>query len=155
MTNIFDPSRWSMYPPQTFVSGDYYAFKSDDMSVSFPLSSYAIKFCASQFGNGTRPHRLNKFHWMQWSQDRNTRSPQEQLQHHHGLSKVLEQRIELKQMPKCQLRLIWKYNDQTYSSLPFLDLLNIFLIRFTARSSFSNQNIHDSRKSDNETWRNK
>ena len=86
MTNIFDPSRWSMYPPQTFVSGDYYAFKSDDMSVSFPLSSYAIKFCASQFGNGTRPHRLNRFHWMQWSQDRNTRSPQEQLQHHHGLS---------------------------------------------------------------------
>ena len=86
MTNIFDTSRWSMYPPQTFVSGDYYAFKSDDMSVSFPLSSYAIKFCASQFGNGTRPHRLNRFHWMQWSQDRNTRSPQEQLQHHHGLS---------------------------------------------------------------------
>ena len=86
MTNIFDPSRWSMYPPQTFVSGDYYAFKSDDMSVSFPLSSYAIKFCASQFGNGTRPHRLNRFHWKQWSQDRNTRSPQEQLQHHHGLS---------------------------------------------------------------------
>ena len=86
MTNIFDPSRWSMYPPQTFVSGDYYAFKSDDMSVSFPLSSYAIKFCASQFGNGTRPHRLNRFHWMQWSQDRNTRSPQEELQHHHGLS---------------------------------------------------------------------
>ena len=86
MTNIFDPSRWSMYPPQTFVSGDYYAFKSDDMSVSFPLSSYAIKFCASQFGNGTRPHRLNRFHWMQWSQERNTRSPQEQLQHHHGLS---------------------------------------------------------------------
>ena len=53
MTNIFDPSRWPMYPPQTFVSGDYFAFKRDDLSVSFPLSSYAIKFCASQFGSGT------------------------------------------------------------------------------------------------------
>ena len=42
-----------MYPPQTFVSGDYFAFKRDDLSVSFPLSSYAIKFCASQFGSGT------------------------------------------------------------------------------------------------------
>ena len=53
MTNIFDPSRWPMCPPETFVSGDYFAFKRDDLSVSFPLSSYAIKFCASQFGSGT------------------------------------------------------------------------------------------------------
>ena len=42
-----------MYPPETFVSGDYFAFKRDDLSVSFPLSSYAIKFCALQFGSGT------------------------------------------------------------------------------------------------------
>jgi len=53
MTNIFDPSRWPMCPPETFVSGDYFAFKRDDLSVSFPLSSYAIKFCTSQFGSGT------------------------------------------------------------------------------------------------------
>ena len=42
-----------MCPPETFVSGDYFAFKRDDLSVSFPLSSYAIKFCTSQFGSGT------------------------------------------------------------------------------------------------------
>jgi len=53
MTNIFDPSRWPMCPPETFVSGDYSAFKRDDLNVSFPLSSYAIKFCTSQFGSGT------------------------------------------------------------------------------------------------------
>ena len=53
MTNIFDPSRWPMCPPETFVSGDYFAFKRDGLSVSFPLSSYAIKFCTSQFGSGT------------------------------------------------------------------------------------------------------
>ena len=127
MTNIFDPSRWSMYPPQTFVSGDYYAFKSDDMSVSFPLSSYKIKFCASQFGNGTRPHRLNRFHWMQWSQDRNTRSPQEQLQHHHGLSENINgvSSLLIPVMPKSVSFWTTEFLRSNLTGLPASSILEV------------------------------
>ena len=42
-----------MYPPKTFVSGEYFAFKRGDLSALFPLTSYAVKFCVSQFGSGT------------------------------------------------------------------------------------------------------
>ena len=127
MTNIFDPSRWSMYPPQTFVSGDYYAFKSDDMIVSFPLSSYAIIFCASQFGNGTRPHRLNRFHWMQWSQDRNTRSPQEQLQHHHGLSENINgvSSLLIPVMPKSVSFCTTEFLRSNLTGLPAPSILEV------------------------------
>ena len=50
MTNIFDSSNWPSFPPEEFVKGDYFAFKRDDLSAEFPLSSYSVKFHASQFG---------------------------------------------------------------------------------------------------------
>ena len=53
MANIFDSSNDPKYSQETFVSWDSFAFKSDDLSVAFPLSSYAVKFCAPQFGNST------------------------------------------------------------------------------------------------------
>ena len=53
MTNIFDSSNWASFPPAEFVSGDYFAFKRDDLSAEFPLSSNSVKFYASQFGTGT------------------------------------------------------------------------------------------------------
>ena len=53
MANIFDSSNDPKYSQETFVSWDSFAFKRDDLSVAFSLSSYAVKFCASQFGNST------------------------------------------------------------------------------------------------------
>ena len=72
MTNIFDSSNWPSFPPAEFVSGVYFAFKRDDLSAEFPLSSYSVKFHASQFGTGTGTTSAKiRFHWMLWSQDRN------------------------------------------------------------------------------------
>ena len=53
MPNIFDSTEWGSYPPSPFVAGDYFAFKRDDLSASFPLSSYALTFNASLFGLST------------------------------------------------------------------------------------------------------
>ena len=53
MTNLFDSTEWPKYPPETFVAGDYFAFKMDDLSASFPLSSYAVNFHASLYGSST------------------------------------------------------------------------------------------------------
>lgn len=60
MTNIFDSSNWPSFPPAEFVSGDYFAFKRDDLSAEFPLSSYSVKFHASQFGTGTGTTSANQ-----------------------------------------------------------------------------------------------
>ena len=53
MSNLFDSSNWAAYPPETFVAGDYFAFKRDDLSSDFPLTTYTVNFHASQFGTGT------------------------------------------------------------------------------------------------------
>nr|BAR33856.1 hypothetical protein [uncultured Mediterranean phage uvMED] len=60
MTNIFNSTNWPKYPPETFVAGDYFAFKRDDLSGSFPLTSYVVKFYASQFGSGTGATSANQ-----------------------------------------------------------------------------------------------
>ena len=53
MSNIFNSANWSKYPPETFVAGDYFAFKRDDLTAEFTLSLYVVRFHASQFGTGT------------------------------------------------------------------------------------------------------
>ena len=53
MSNIFDSNEWPDFPPAPFISGDYFAFKRDDLSPSLHLSSYAIHFCDLQLGRGT------------------------------------------------------------------------------------------------------
>ena len=60
MSNIFNSANWSKYPPGTFVAGDYFAFKRDDLTAEFPLSLYAVKFHASQFGTGTGTTSANQ-----------------------------------------------------------------------------------------------
>ena len=60
MANIFDSMNWPKYPPETFVASDYFAFKRDDLSADFPLTSYAVKFYASQFGSGTGTTSANQ-----------------------------------------------------------------------------------------------
>ena len=60
MSDIFDSTNWPTYPPETFVAGDYFAFKRDDLSRSFPLTSYVVKFYASLFGSGTGTTSANQ-----------------------------------------------------------------------------------------------
>ena len=60
MTNIFDSSNWPAYPPEEFVSGDYFAFKKSGLASEYPLSSYTVKFWASQFGSGTGTTSANQ-----------------------------------------------------------------------------------------------
>ena len=60
MSNIFNSANWSKYPPETFVAGDYFAFKRDDLTAEFPLSFYAVKFHASQFGTGNGTTSANQ-----------------------------------------------------------------------------------------------
>ena len=60
MTNIFDSLNWPSFPPEEFVKGDYFAFKRDDLSAEFPLSSYSVKFHASQYGTGTGTTSANQ-----------------------------------------------------------------------------------------------
>ena len=60
MSNIFNSANWSKYPPGTFVAGDYFAFKRDDLTAEFPLSLYAVRFHASQFGTGTGTTSANQ-----------------------------------------------------------------------------------------------
>ena len=60
MTNVFDSSNWPSFPPEEFVAGDYFAFKKSGLSGSFPLSSYSVKFYASQFGRGAGTTSANQ-----------------------------------------------------------------------------------------------
>ena len=60
MSNIFNSANWPKYPPEIFVAGDYLAFKRDDLTAEFPLSFYAVKFHASQFGTGTGTTSANQ-----------------------------------------------------------------------------------------------
>ena len=53
MSNIFDSTNWPKYPPADFCSGDYFAFKRDDLSSDFPLSTYTVNFHASLYGSST------------------------------------------------------------------------------------------------------
>ena len=53
MSNIFNSTNWSKYPPDIFVAGDYFAFKRSDLNSDYPLADYSIQFWASLFGSGT------------------------------------------------------------------------------------------------------
>ena len=53
MAHIFDSTNWPESPPDSFIAGDYFAFKKNGLTGEFPLTSYGVTFNASLFGSST------------------------------------------------------------------------------------------------------
>ncbi len=60
MSNIFSATYWPSSPPDPFVAGDYFAFKRGDLTSSYPIEDYSIKWSASLFGSGSASTSANQ-----------------------------------------------------------------------------------------------